>query len=206
MLPPTPLLGTYLVAVLLICVTPGPDMIYILTHGISQGIAAALVAAFGMAIGMAVQTALVAGGLAAVLRAHSLAFELVRWGGAAYLAYMGFQALRHPSERAEIGKTEPVPLPTVLRRAAVTNLTNVKIILFYLAFLPQFVIPRRGHTALQLLILGLIFVVLGLAVDSMVAIGSGRVGQWLLAKPGASRRLSQVAGIVFLGLAAHTAI
>ncbi len=200
------LLGIFLVAVLLICVTPGPDMLYILSHGISQGIKAGLVAACGMAIGMAVHTSLVAGGLAALLRAHPLAFEAVRWGGAAYLVYLGLQTLRHSSGKSEIGEAKLVPLRTVLRRAVVTNLTNVKIVLFYLAFLPQFVDPRRGHITLQLLALGFIFVAMGLAVDSLVAIGSGRVGQWLLKKPGASRRLSQVAGVVFLGLAAHIAI
>ena len=200
------LLGAYLVAVLLICATPGPDMLYILTHGISQGMAAGLVAATGMAVGMIVHTSLVAGGLAALLRTHPLVFEIARWAGAAYLAYMGLQTLRHASDKPDIKEGEPVRLWTVLRRAVVTNLTNVKIVLFYLAFLPQFVDPHRGHTTLQLVILGLIFVILGLTVDSVVAIASGRVGRWLLKKPGASRRLNQVAGVVFLGLAAHIAI
>jgi threonine/homoserine/homoserine lactone efflux protein len=207
MMPLSPtLLAAFLVAALVIFLTPGPDMLYVLTHGISQGVTAGLVAAGAMAVGMLIQASLVAGGLAALLHTHPLAFEITRWTGAAYLAYIGIQTLRHSSDKSEIREAEPVSLWTVARRALVTNLTNVKIIFFYLAFLPQFVDQHRGHATLQLAILGLIFVVMGLLTDSVVAIASGRLGEWLLKKPGASSRLNQVAGFVFIGLAAHIAI
>lgn len=198
--------AVFVVAVLVICVTPGPDMLYILTRGISQGRRAGLLSAVGMAIGMLCHTTLVALGLAALLRSSSVAFDVLRYAGAAYLLVMAWHSLRaKPS--ADVEAEQPaVASRRVMGQAVFTNLLNPKIVLFYLAFLPQFVRTSAGHPTVQLLVLGLTFVVLGLAVDCVVALAAGRIGGFLKRRGGAQAWLNRVSGVVFLGLAARVAL
>ncbi|MER7009381.1 LysE family translocator [Dactylosporangium sp. NPDC000555] len=197
----------FLVAILLICVTPGPDMLYLVATSLSQGPLAGVVASVGMAIGMLVHTLAVTLGLGAVLAASPVAYEVVKYGGAAYLIYMGVQAWRTRSEPARTPAVQDrVATRRVLWRATVTNILNPKIILFYLAFLPQFVDAGRGHPTLQLLILGLTFVVVGLLVDSLIGITAGRLGRWLQRRRGAGTILNRIAGTVFIALAVRLVI
>ncbi|KAA2261462.1 LysE family translocator [Solihabitans fulvus] len=204
------LYALFVTAALLICVTPGPDMIYILTHGLSQGTRAALVAAGGMAAGMLCHTTAVVFGVATLVRSSPLAYEILRYAGAAYLAYMGVRTLLSTlrSHTEEELVTDAAALPTwlIFRRAALTNLLNPKILLFYLAFLPQFVSSSDGPAGVQLLVLGLTFVVLGLVVDGLIALLSGKIGTLLHRRPRASTWLDRFSGVVFLGLAARVAI
>lgn len=196
----------FVLAVLVICITPGPDMIYILTHGISQGTRAGLLAALGMAAGMAFHTAAVALGVAAIIGSSHLAYEVLRYAGAAYLLYMAWQSLRDSSSASITESQEQVPLSTVFRRATITNLLNPKVVLFYLAFLPQFVTTSTGSPGLQLLVLGLTFTVLGLLVDALIALLSGQIGDRLRRRPRSGSWLNRLAGVVFLGLAAKLAL
>nr|BFE59780.1 LysE family translocator [Dactylosporangium thailandense] len=197
----------FLLAILLICVTPGPDMLYIVATSLSQGPLAGIVASVGMAVGMLVHTLAVTLGLAAVLAASPVAYEVIRWGGAAYLVYMGIQAWRTRSELADApAAPDPVATRRVLWRATVTNILNPKIILFYLAFLPQFVDAGRGHPSMQLLVLGLTFVVVGLLVDSVIGITAGRLGRWLQRRRGADTILNRIAGTVFIALAVRLVV
>lgn len=197
----------FLLAVLLICVTPGPDMLYIVATSLSQGAVAGVIASFGMAIGMLVHTAAVTLGLAAVLAASPVAFKAITYGGAAYLVYMGIQTWRTRSQLAEAPeRREVVSRRRVLWRATVTNILNPKIILFYLAFLPQFVDADRGHPTVQLLVLGLTFVAVGLLVDSVIGICAGRLGEWLQRRKGADTVINRIAGTVFIALAVRLVI
>ncbi|MEV6931342.1 LysE family translocator [Dactylosporangium sp. NPDC051485] len=201
------LLLVFLLAILLICITPGPDMLYIVATSLSQGPLAGVVASIGMAVGMLVHTVAVTLGLAAVLAASPVLYEVIRWGGAAYLVFMGIQAWRTRSELAETpAAADPVATHRVLWRATVTNVLNPKIILFYLAFLPQFVDAGRGHPTLQMLVLGLTFVVLGLLVDSVIGITAGRLGRWLRRRRGAGTILNRIAGTVFIALAVRLVV
>lgn len=200
------LLGVFVLAALVICLTPGPDMLYIVTHGISQGTRQAVVASFGMAAGMLVHTTGVALGLSGLVGASPVAYDVVRYGGAVYLAVLGWRTLRDARATPELEPVPLVPLRTVFTRAVVTNLLNPKIVLFYLAFLPQFTDPGRSSLGLQFLVLGLVFVVLGLVVDTAIALLSGRIGGLLVRRPNASRRLNEIAGLVFFGLAARLAV
>ncbi|MDI1462548.1 LysE family translocator [Catellatospora sp. KI3] len=195
------LLAVFLVAVLVICLTPGPDMLYILATSISQGVRAGLVASVGMSLGMLVHTALVAAGLAAAMAAVPVLYDVVRYAGAAYLLYIGIRSWRESAGATEVELRPVLPLRTVLWRATVTNLLNPKIVLFYLAFLPQFVAPDRGRTGLQLLVLGLLFVLVGLLVDAVIAVASGRLGQWLQRRRPISGILNRIAAAVFVALA-----
>lgn len=193
----------FLGTVLLICVVPGSDMIYIVTNGVSQGVKAALLASLGMATGMLVHTTAVGLGLATLVSSSPVAYEVVRYAGAAYLAYLGVKTLldsRHQVD-THIAAGEQLSLSTVFRRAVITNVLNPKIIVFYLAFLPQFVHAQRGNASAQLFLLGFTFVVVGLLIDSLIALASGRVGDWLRKDERTATWLNRVAGVVFLGLA-----
>ncbi|CAA9283538.1 MAG: hypothetical protein AVDCRST_MAG41-3784 [uncultured Corynebacteriales bacterium] len=198
-------LGLFVLAALVICITPGPDMIYVAAHGISQGLRAGIVASFGMSAGMVVHTIAVTLGLAGLVQASPVAYDVVRYGGAIYLAILGIRTLKDARSTPVLEPVPPVPARTVFTRAAVTNLLNPKILLFYLAFLPQFTDPDRGPLAAQFLLLGTLFVLLGLLVDIGVALLSGKLGALFTSRPGASRRVNEVAGVVFLGLAARLA-
>lgn len=196
------LFALFLVAAVVIYVTPGPDMLYVLAHALSLGTWAGVVASLGMGIGMVVHTAAATLGLATLLQTVPLAYDVIRYAGAAYLAYLGVRTwLGSRATAGQIDRREPVPMRTILWRAAVTNLLNPKIILFYVAFLPQFVNPDIGHPTLQFLVLGVIFVAMGLLADFAVALLGGRVGNWLLWRRNARVTINRVAAVVFVGLA-----
>ena len=192
--------------VLVICITPGPDMVYILTHGVSQGTKAGVLASFGMSAGMFCHTLLVALGVATIVQSSEVAYQVLRYGGAAYLVYLAWQTFRDSSGPDLDSSHEAVALPTVFRRAVIVNLLNPKIVLFYLAFLPQFVDSSASRPGLTLLVLGMTFTVLGLLVDCLIALLSGQIGRRLRKRPGTSTWLNRLAGVVFLGLAAKVAI
>ena len=140
-------LALFMTAALALNIAPGPDMLYVSTRSLTQGRRAGVISALGIAAGSVVQTVAIASGLAALLHAVPLAYEIVRFAGAAYLTWLGVQALR--------GKAGPVsgkPLDrttewAIFRQGAVTNILNPKGVLFFLAFLPQFVDPERGSRA-----------------------------------------------------------
>nr|MDT0661516.1 LysE family translocator [Micromonospora sp. DSM 115978] len=197
------LLALFLVAVLVICVTPGPDMLYVLATSVSQGVRAGLVASVGMSVGMLVHTVVVALGLAALVSTVPVVFDVIKFAGAAYLVYIGIRSWRDSSSASTVERRPIVPMRTVLWRATMTNLLNPKIVLFYLAFLPQFVDADRGRPGVQLLILGLLFVVVGLLVDSAIALTAGWLGEWLQRRHRLDKLLNRIAGTVFVALAAR---
>ncbi|HET8726552.1 MAG TPA: LysE family translocator [Alphaproteobacteria bacterium] len=191
----------FLAAVIAICITPGPDMLYILASSVTRGPAAGAVAAGGMAMGMLCHTMAAAFGLSAVFAAAPLAYDGVRYAGAAYLAWLAIKSFREPAFRPGGVEGPSAPLRAIFLQAWTTNLLNPKIALFYLAFLPQFVNPAQGSVAGQFLLLGVAFAVIGLAVDVAIGVASGRVGQALLRSGAVSSMLKWAPGVVFLGLA-----
>lgn len=195
----------FAVSVIVIAVTPGPDMAYVLAHTFSQGARAGLVASLGMALGMVVHTTAATAGLATLLQSSPVAYDLIRYAGAAYLIYIGIRFWQEAGHPDAMTQQTTVRLRTVLWRAAVTNLLNPKIVLFYVAFLPQFVDPRRGSASLQFLILGAMFVLIGLVIDSAIALLGGQVNGWIQ-HPAANWMLKRVAGTVFVGLAVRLAL
>lgn len=196
----------FLVAAFVITVTPGPDMLYILTRGIGQGVWAGLLSALGMSMGMLCHTTAVTLGLATVLRSSTVAYNVLRYAGAAYLLLLAWRSLRDSSRTEIVGILDGVNSARVLGQAVLTNLLNPKIVLFYLAFLPQFVHSASGHPAVQLLVLGLIMTALGLVVDSAVALAAGRIGALLRRSHGTQAWLNRMSGIVFAGLAVRVAL
>ena len=199
---PTALL-VFLMATTAVCITPGPDMLYILANGLAKGPAAGFTAACGMALGMMCHTAAAALGLSALLATVPLAFDIVRYAGAAYLLWLAVRSFREPAIKVGALETTTAPLRRIFWQGLVTNLLNPKIALFYLAFLPQFASPANGPVAGQLLILGILFVIVGLLIDSVIGVLSGRLGLRLLRNRHVASALKWLPGTVFIGLAAR---
>ncbi|MFI7385584.1 LysE family translocator [Streptomyces sp. NPDC049813] len=195
------LLPAYLAAVAVITVAPGPDAAYIVAVALERGPRAGLVSAGGMALGMAVHVTAAALGLAVLLGSTPTLLLLVELAGGLYLARLAVTTIR--SARAA-----PAPAPgtppgrQVLRRAVLTNLLNPKTVLFFAAFLPRFTSPGHGPLWLQLLTLGLIFLMTGLLWDSAIGLCAGRLGQGLLRGRRTAAAVNAVAGATFAALAA----
>ncbi len=203
---------------LLLGITPGPDNLFVLVQSAQRGWRAGMAVVLGLCVGLVCHTAAVALGLAALFAASAVAFTVLKYLGAAYLAWLAWQALRPgkamPSEAnegeaigdpvaaAREGAARPGPsLWRMVGRGVVMNLTNPKIVIFFLAFLPQFADPARGSVAVQILVLGIVFVVAALLVFGAIAVFSGAFGTLLLRSERAQRWINRVAGLVFLGLA-----
>jgi RhtB (resistance to homoserine/threonine) family protein len=191
--------------VVLICVVPGPDMAFIVANGMRHGQRGGVAAAFGMAGGMVVHTTAAALGLSALIRSSAAAFEVVRLVGALYLLWMGIEALRARPTNAPAATAAAAAAGRVFRRAVLTNVLNPKVIVFYLAFLPQFVDPHRGAVTAQLLVLGAVFALIGLVGDLLVALLVGRLRTRVLGSARVQRVLDRISGVVFVGLAARLA-
>jgi threonine/homoserine/homoserine lactone efflux protein len=201
-----PDIALFLAASALLAIAPGPDIIYVLTRGIAQGAKAGIAAALGFASGCIFHTVLAAVGIAALIRSSDLAFDLVRYAGAAYLAWIGIQALRHRSSFSIEAAGDRKALATIYRQSVIGNMLNPKVTLFFLAFLPQFVDSRAGHLGTQMAILGAIFMAVTVVIFSAVAIFSGWIGDWVRAKPAIGQRLNVFAGVTFIALGVRVAL
>jgi threonine/homoserine/homoserine lactone efflux protein len=201
-----PDLALFVVASALLAIAPGPDIVYVLTRGIAQGRRAGLAAALGFASGCLFHTALAALGIAALIRSSDLAFDLVRYAGAAYLVWIGIQALRHASEFALAQSGPAKALLQIYRQSVIGNALNPKVTLFFLSFLPQFVDGKAGHVGWQMALLGVVFMAVTVVVFGAVAIFSGWIGDWVRRKPAIGTRLNVFAGLTFIALGVRVAM
>ena len=201
-----PDIALFLAASALLTIAPGPDIVYVLTRAVTQGPRAGLAAAFGFATGCIFHTVLAAVGIAALIRSSELAFDLVRYAGAAYLVWIGIQALRHRSSFSLEGARDTRALGVIFRQSVIGNMLNPKVTLFFLAFLPQFVDSQAGHVGAQMALLGAIFMVQTIVIFGAVAIFSGWLGAWMRAKPAIGERLNVFAGITFIALGVRVAL
>jgi threonine/homoserine/homoserine lactone efflux protein len=195
----------FLAAAFALCLTPGPDMMFVLAMGGRGGPTTGMMAALGVAFGALVHAVAAAMGLSALFTSLPSLYHVLRWIGAAYLLYLAVKAFRDRSglgsdDAADTGNTTPGRL-RAFRQGAVTNLLNPKVILFNVAFLPQFVNPSLGHAVWQLLILGLTLVLVGLLVDASIGLLSGQLSSLLRSSRRVVRGLNVFSGAVFTGLA-----
>jgi len=184
----------------LLAITPGPDIVYTLTRGITQGRKAAMYAAFGFNFGIMFHTAFAAFGLSAILRTSAVAYQGVKYAGAVYLIYLGIQTWRHRGDSMVAGKGDCLRPMTIFKQTVLCNVLNPKVALFFLAFLPQFVDPSKGDVGMQMGMLGLIFMVVSYPVFVALALFSGAIGNRLKNNPMIEKRLKSVAGGVFVSL------
>jgi threonine/homoserine/homoserine lactone efflux protein len=199
-------LALFSVTWFLLTITPGPDMLYIATRSLSQGRNAGIVSALGVHTGILVHTLAAALGLSALIAASAIAFDIVKYAGAAYLVYLGVRTLFSKGTLLGVTATEQKPLWDIYRQGIVTNLLNPKIILFFTAFLPQFVDPSRGSVVVQLLLLGVLLVIIALPVDIAVGLLGGVVSNFFKHRKRAGSVGKWVTGTVFIGLGIGTAL
>ena len=198
------LLLTFIPACLALNLTPGADMMFCLGQGLRSGPRAAMAANLGIGLGCMLHTALAGLGLGAVVQAHPVAFDAICWLGVAYLLWLAVQALRVPID-LQARDVAADPLPKVFRDALVVNLLNPKVILFILAFLPQFVDPARAVLP-QFLLLGAILAAGGLVINGLVGGFAGGIGRKLAGSVRLARWLPRVSAAIFAGLAARLAV
>src|SRR5919201_2716723 len=178
---------------------PGPSNLYVMARGLQSGSAAAIAGAAGCATGAMTYVAATAAGLSAVIASSQLVFAGLHYAGAAYLCWLGINALRSPA--SAVPRAAGARSPWLSHRQGLyVELGNPKVALFFLALLPQFVHPGSGPSALQVLVLGAIFVAIGLLSDSLYALSSGRLSAWLARRPKRWSRQQRATGVLYLGL------
>jgi threonine/homoserine/homoserine lactone efflux protein len=192
-------------AALALLVIPGPAVLYIVAQSVGQGRAAGLVSMLGIQAGGLVHVAAAALGLSALLVQSALAFNLVKYAGAAYLVYLGLRKLVGRERLQDGAARAPVPRSRLFRQGIVVNVLNPKTALFFFAFLPQFVDPDAGAVALQIAFLGVLFIALAVLSDGLYALAAGSAAGWLRGRPAFLRAESWISGSVLLGLGLATA-
>jgi threonine/homoserine/homoserine lactone efflux protein len=185
---------------------PGPDVICILTNSVTRGTRAGAAVCVGIACAALLHVAAASLGLTAFLAAVPTAFVAVKAAGAAYLGWLGWQMLRHPVRLNAAAEDTASRWRTPFAQGAVSNLLNPKIAIFFLAVLPQFVDPSRGHPGLQAALLGIASIVSGTAVNLCTAALGGRARRWLAARPLPLQWLQQAAGAALLSLGVKVAL
>ncbi len=192
---------------LALLVVPGPSVVYVVARTLEHGRGAGLVSVLGIEAGALVHVAAATAGLTAVLASSELAFTAIRWAGAAYLVVLGVRSLRRrPSLHGEAAEATSASLLRLFRAGVLVDLLNPKTGIFFLAFLPQFVDPARGAAALQVAVLGVLFVALAALTDGTYALVAAALRARLRGARRGGGRLARASGGVYLGLGALTVL
>jgi threonine/homoserine/homoserine lactone efflux protein len=197
-------LAVFMLAALALAVVPGPAVLYIVARSVDQGRPAGLVSALGIATGGLVHVVAATIGLSSLLASSATAFTIVKYAGAAYLILLGVRRLLTREQVADEIARPPRARRRIFLDGVVVNVLNPKTALFFLAFLPQFVDPGEAAATLQILALGLIFVVIALCSDSIWALTAGTLGSWLRRSRWYLGVKRWVTGTVFVGLGVST--
>jgi threonine/homoserine/homoserine lactone efflux protein len=205
-MPESTTLLLFVIAALALLVTPGPAVLYIVARSIDQGRSAGVVSTLGVGVGTLFHVAAAALGISALLVSSALAFNVVKFLGAAYLIYLGLRKLLVREELQQPDVVERKRLSRVFYQGVLVNVLNPKTALFFFAFLPQFINPAQGEVAWQILFLGTVFVALGICSDGLYALLAGTVGHWLKGNLRFLRAQRYFAGTVYIGLGVTTAL
>ena len=196
---------TFSGAAVLLAWVPGPDNLFVLVQSALYGRKSGLFITLGLCTGLVGHTLAVALGVAAIFQTSQLAFTALKVVGAVYLLYLAYRAFRAAPESLSGYGGQPKPLWQMYVRGIGMNLSNPKVALFFLAFLPQFTAPAHGHLVWQMLTLGAIFIACALASFAVIALLAGSLSQWLQRSRNSQTVLNRVAGGVFVGLAVKLA-
>jgi threonine/homoserine/homoserine lactone efflux protein len=195
----------FLIASLALLLTPGPAVLYIVARSINQGRMAGIVSVLGVETANFFHASAAALGLSAILLSSALAFDIVKYLGAAYLIYLGIRKIvaREDQAKTEVNKQES--LSHIYSQGFVVNLFNPKTALFFFAFLPQFVNTSNGNITLQIFLLGIFFVVMAIITDGAYAIISSLIANQLNANQNFARNQRYFTGLIYIGLGVVTA-
>lgn len=192
---------TFFLASVLLALAPGPDNIFVLTQSALYGRSSGIVVMLGLCSGLIAHSSAVALGVAVIFQTSAVAFSMLKFIGAAYLVYLAWQAFRAPANEILNGSNGRTNLWKLYRRGIIMNITNPKVSIFFMAFLPQFADPLRGPVSMQILYLGGLFIISTILVFGSIALLAGTLGQWLKKSTRTQVILNKLAGTVFLGLA-----
>lgn len=205
---PTEHLLAFVVASAVVIAVPGPSVLFTITRSLTLGRNAGVATVAGNAVGVYLQVIAVAIGLGAIVERSATVFTVIKLAGAAYLVFLGVQAVRHRHAlRDALGQSvDPKTLRRILRDGVVVGLMNPKSIVFFAAVLPQFVDPAAGDVPEQLLLLGAIFVGVGLMLDTGWAVAAGAARTWLVRSPRRLELIGGTGGVTMIGLGAGLAL
>ena len=197
-IPALPVLAAFSLAVLLLAITPGPDMTLWLSRTLRDGRGIGLMTLMGTNLGIAIHTLLVAFGVSALIVASPVAFLVLKTGGAAYLLWLAIQAVRNRSVLAvHAAGTREASAGKAFLNGLWVNLLNPKVIIFFMTFLPQFVSVNDPHVTGKLIFLGVLSILIALPVAIAVVFGANRLAEWLRRKPQVMRAVDYVFAAVF---------
>jgi threonine/homoserine/homoserine lactone efflux protein len=201
----------FVAASVLLVLTPGPNLLYLISRTLCQGRAAGIVSLAGTTTGFVIHILAAALGLSAVLVAVPAAYDAVRWVGAAYLLWLAWDAVRPARSAGARGLFAPARLPEAVpaklyRMGLLTSILNPKVALFYLALFPQFVAPERGSVFAQSLVLGATQIVIAVAGDLMFVLSAAAAARWLATRPAWATAQRWVLGSVFAAIAMKLAL
>ena len=206
LLPPGPQLGVFVGAALVLALTPGPALFYILATSIAQGTRSGLVSVLGIATGTFVHVLLAVFGLTLLLASSAAVFQLVKYAGVVYLVALGVYVLTRPKQEEVLVSERPArDVWRVYSRAVMVNVLNPKVGIFFLAFFPQFVDPGLGEPALQFLLLGVVLIGVVLVTDTLFALTAGAMMRLLKRQSGHSRWPQTMGGLTYIGLGIFSA-
>ena len=195
----------FLVTSLVLILTPGQDMILVMSRSVAQGPKAGVMTAAGISTGLLGHTLLAGLGLGAVLHTSQHLFFVLKIVGAVYLIYLGVNTFRASLISVDSMEQGTTSIRTLYLQGAVSNITNPKIAIFYFAFLPQFVSPGAEHPTYDLLILGALFALLTFIVKGPIGFAAGALSSWLRARPAIQSGLNRISGMVLVGLGVRLA-
>jgi threonine/homoserine/homoserine lactone efflux protein len=196
----------FISASLVLAFAPGPDNIFVLTQSAIHGWRAGIAVTLGLCAGLIVHTAAVALGVAIIFQQSDVAFTALKIVGAAYLLYLAYGAFKAGPVKLKLEAGKAQPYGRMFVRGIVMNVTNPKVAIFFLAFLPQFTDPDRGSIAWQVVTLGLLFIASAFVALSLISVLAGTISQRLLRSDKAQVILNRFAGVVFVGLAVKLAL
>lgn len=190
-------IAAFIIASALLSIAPGPDNIFVLTQSALYGKKSGVLVTLGLCTGLIFHTTAVALGIAAIFQTSVVAFTVLKVIGALYLAYLAWQAFHASANTIETPGSNLRTSGALYRRGIIMNITNPKVTIFFLAFLPQFASPEHGQIAPQIFLLGAIFICVALVIFSAIALLAGVLGDWLHNSPKAQVYLNWVTGTVF---------
>jgi threonine/homoserine/homoserine lactone efflux protein len=207
-MPPGDHLLEFAITAFVLIVVPGPSVLFVVSRGVALGRKAALATVAGNTAGVMVQAILVALGLGALVERSDAAFTAVKLVGAVYLVVLGLRMLRNRHGLAALDDATQVPKGTrrIVREGFVVGFTNPKAVVVFTVVIPQFADPSRGHVPLQLLVLGIVFLTIGVVSDSAWAIASGSARTWIARSRGRLEALAGAGGVVLIGLGLRLAV
>jgi threonine/homoserine/homoserine lactone efflux protein len=203
---PIDTLLVFFMASVLLALTPGPDNLFVMAQAVQRGKMAGIAVTIGLCTGLLVHTSAVALGVAAIFQASAIAFSLLKFIGAAYLLYLAYRAFSAGVEDGDEQQIQKLNFGRLYGRGIIMNVTNPKVSIFFLAFLPQFTDPAFGPLIPQILLLGLLFILSTILIFGGISLLAGGVGGYFRKSSRAQLVLNRIAGGVFIALAVKLAL